>query len=106
MTREDVIALAREAGFVIDEEAYARQPNCIFHTWHMIDEGLARFAALVAASEREACARVCEEVFKDLWIIYRMGDPSKLEAKESEYVHGALDQTRLLLNAIRARGNA
>ena len=60
MNRENIIRLAREAGFVIDEKARQHQPNCIFHTHHMIDEGLTRFAALVAAAEREACAKVCE----------------------------------------------
>ena len=29
--------------------------------WHGTDEPLQRFAALVAAQEREACARLCEE---------------------------------------------
>ena len=62
MTRDDIIRLANEAGFVIDEKARQHQPNCIFHTHHMIDEGLTRFAALVAAAEREACAKVCEEL--------------------------------------------
>jgi hypothetical protein len=80
MSREEIIRMAREAGFVVDEKAQQHQPNCIFHTWHMIDEGLARFAKLVyeatfrdaniAASrtiidaavlhEREACAKVAE----------------------------------------------
>ena len=53
MTRDDIIRMAREAGFVVDEKSQQHQPNCIFHTWHMIDEALARFAALVAAAERE-----------------------------------------------------
>jgi len=61
MNREKVIELAREAGFVVDEKAQQHQPNCIFHTHHMVDELLERFAALVAAHEREACAKVCEE---------------------------------------------
>jgi hypothetical protein len=56
MARDDIIRLADEAGFVVDEKARQHQPNCIFHTHHMIDEGLTRFAALVAAQEREACA--------------------------------------------------
>ena len=43
MTREDIIAWAREAGDTLNKE------------W------LERFAALVAAAEREACAKVCEE---------------------------------------------
>ena len=50
MTRDDIIRMAREAGFVtlsINEE-----------TWIPY---LDRFAGLVAAAEREACAKVCEE---------------------------------------------
>jgi uncharacterized protein YfcZ (UPF0381/DUF406 family) len=62
MTRtNDIIAMAREAGFVVDEKAKQHQPNCIFHTHHMVDELLERFAVLVAAAEREACAKVCDE---------------------------------------------
>jgi uncharacterized protein YfcZ (UPF0381/DUF406 family) len=57
---EDIIEWAREAGFVIDEVAQQHQPNCIFHTHHMVDELLHRFAALVRADEREACAKVCD----------------------------------------------
>jgi uncharacterized protein YfcZ (UPF0381/DUF406 family) len=60
MNRDDIIRMAREAGFVIDEKAQQHQPNCIFHTHHMIDEQLKRFAALVRADEREACAEVCD----------------------------------------------
>jgi hypothetical protein len=50
---EDIIEMARDAGFVIDEKAQQHQPNCIFHTYHMIDEQLKRFATLVAAAERK-----------------------------------------------------
>lgn len=56
MTRDDIIDMAKKAGFVVDEQSRERQPNCIYHTWHMIDEGLAIFAKLVAAAEREAIA--------------------------------------------------
>jgi hypothetical protein len=48
MTREDIIRMAREAGF----------------HWHYVEgkvEELERFAALVAAEEREACAKVCDD---------------------------------------------
>ena len=61
MNREDIIRMAQEAGFVVDEKAQKHQPNCIFHTHHMVDELLERFAALVAAAEREACAKMCED---------------------------------------------
>ena len=59
MTRDEIILIAQEAGFVVDEKAQQHQPNCIFHTHHMVDELLERFAALVAAAEREAlCWRI------------------------------------------------
>ena len=46
MTRDDITRMAREAGFVGFDG----------------DNGsLRRFAALVAAAEREACAKVCEK---------------------------------------------
>ena len=48
MNREDIIKLARTAGFT--EGDLAVFPDLIVH-----------FANLVAASEREACAKLCEE---------------------------------------------
>jgi len=61
MTKEDIIKLAREAGFLIDTHAQQYQPNCILSTYGLIDENLQRFAALVAASEREACAAMFDD---------------------------------------------
>ena len=46
MTRDDFIRMAREAGF---DDFFTR------------DLALERFANLVAAHEREACAQVCEK---------------------------------------------
>ena len=57
MTKDDIIKLAREAGFLIDTHAQKYQPNCILSTHGLIDENLQRFATLVAAHEREACAK-------------------------------------------------
>ena len=48
VNREDIIRLAREAGWS-DRSIFGH------------DERLERFAALVAAAEREACAKVCED---------------------------------------------
>ncbi len=61
MTREDIIAMAREAGFMFCEKSYKNQPNCLFYGGYAVDEQLERFAALVRADEREACAKVCED---------------------------------------------
>ena len=54
MTRDDIIRMAREAG--IDAE---KDTLCRYEGWV---EPLTRFAELVAAAEREACAKVCDEV--------------------------------------------
>ena len=52
MTRDDIIRMAREAGFVEDD----------FGTLYEADvDELERFAALVAAAEREACAQMAED---------------------------------------------
>ena len=49
MTNEDIIRMAREASLVMYDYS---------------DPSLERFAALVAAVEREACAKLCEEMAK------------------------------------------
>lgn len=51
MNREDIIRMAKEAGFELD---------CCSLEWH---SRIRRFAALVAAHEREACAKLCETDF-------------------------------------------
>ena len=53
MDRDDIIRMAREADLLTTTE-----PNG-YQVW--IPENLEHFAALVAAAEREACAKVCEE---------------------------------------------
>ncbi len=55
MTRDEIIKMAREAD-LIDFRDAEDDP----HTAQMV-EFLQRFATLVAAAEREACAKVCEE---------------------------------------------
>ena len=50
MTQDEVISMARECGHWTGQ------------TVEMNDVGLERFAALVAAAEREACARECDDL--------------------------------------------
>jgi hypothetical protein len=57
MTCDDIIRLAREAGFVRVVATHA--DGSLTTTVAPIKE-LERFAALVAAAEREACAKVCD----------------------------------------------
>ena len=47
MTSDDITRMAREAGFVGMDGSHG---------------ALGRFAALVAAAEREACAKACQQV--------------------------------------------
>lgn len=53
MNREDIIRMAREAGISVFDA---------IKTVVSDQDGLERFAALVAAAEREACAKTCEEL--------------------------------------------
>jgi hypothetical protein len=51
MTKDDIIRMAETQS----------------HGWWLDDEKLERFANLVAAHEREACAQVCEELAEKEW---------------------------------------
>jgi len=61
MTREDIYEMLDKAGMHVSNDV-----NHIGRIWcsdeYPIDEELFRFAALVAAHEREACAKFCELV--------------------------------------------
>jgi hypothetical protein len=78
MNREQIIRMAREAGF----EVYGTDV-WITDGWWL--EELERFAALVAKHEREECAKVCDVL-----------------AVHPEY---ASDITKVAAQAIRARGD-
>ena len=77
MTRDDILRMAREAGF----EALGTDD------WVCFGDEIERFAALVAAAEREMCAQVCESM-----------RPSK-EEFDPRYHAGCTDSAE----AIRAR---
>ena len=55
MTQEEIVRIAREAGLALTDHGHPEG-------YAMFCERLERFAALVAAHEREACAKVCEEL--------------------------------------------
>ena len=64
MTRDEIIKLAREAGFAINTRTGDINASHGSYSW-IISRELERFAALVAAAEREACAAICEHY--DSW---------------------------------------
>ena len=82
MTREDIIRMAREAGFPDYAMGLASED-----AWQKTE----LFAALVAAAEREACAKVCDDY-----------DNPNAGLREGIWVFGT---TVALAAAIRARGS-
>jgi hypothetical protein len=58
MTRDEIIKLAREA------DPYGELGK-LYEMAELTPSTLERFAALVAAAEREACAKVCEQAAED-----------------------------------------
>ena len=63
MTRDEIIKLAREAHWAT---AHGGMPTTS-PWWDMDVPALERFAALVAAAEREGCAQVVDD-FGDEWM--------------------------------------
>ena len=56
MTREDIVEMAREAGFFIENnEIYSMSTQ----SDQELTEWIERFAALVASAEREECKKLC-----------------------------------------------
>ena len=79
MSKDDIIRMAREAGFPCDEDwvAYGL-------------EGFERFAALVAAAEREECAQVASQ-----------GTSEAVQTRTLEILQS---ERHRIATAIRARG--
>ena len=59
MNKDDIIRMAREAGGYTTEH----YPD----EWRLDVDDLDRFADLVAAAEREACAQVCEAIAQEMY---------------------------------------
>lgn len=69
MTRDDIIKMAREAGFRAGHiELYNSDPSPFVAPCSATDcmPELKRFAALVAKHEREACAKLAQETVCDV----------------------------------------
>ena len=93
MTHEEIIAMAREAG---GYESPQYPENLV-----MDEHDLARFAALVAAKEREACAQVCDAERQDFGGV--AAGPMTTDA--GKRVHEAMAAgAATCAAAIRARG--
>jgi hypothetical protein len=88
MNREELIRIAREA---CDPDKVDAWQNGF---WVLTQEELERFATLVAAAEREECAKVCEA-----GVDYE-------HPTVKGHIMENFGHSRLLAKAIRARGQA
>jgi hypothetical protein len=84
MTQEDIIRLAREAGWRVDSEGEVLEGD----GWHIQTDIVERFAELVAAAEREACAQIAHDTYEGFGV----------DAKGVDFVK------ERIIAAIRARG--
>lgn len=94
MTKDEIIQMARQAGLrPVDEFA---------GVWITYDEPIERFAALIAAEEREACANLCDKASNHWWSIAS----SNRKDREIEPAIGitAVQAASRIRDAIRARG--
>ena len=62
MTQDEIIEMARQAASHGVETHPSGEVSYVFYNEHLMS-----FAKLVAAKEREACAKVCEEL-RDDWL--------------------------------------
>ena len=88
MNREDIIRMAREAGVSIRSH---------YDETGSTPQELLRFAALVAAAERDACAKVCDETLAQHYMKQTIP-----ERDEALFLAACVDCAA----AIRARGQA
>ncbi len=94
MIRDEIIKMAREAD-LIDFRDEDDDP----HTKQMV-EFLQRFATLVAAAEREACAKVCRSEADRALFNFRNDLP-----QNESFWNGAEQMASGCENHIRARSN-
>ncbi len=95
MTREDVIRMAEQCGIPEFENNESQADN------------LERFAALVAAAEREACARSAGwlwQQFQDTKEAHERNSPELFRPEQFGFDQSTVQQSKRIMDAIRARG--
>ncbi len=95
MTQDDIIRIAREQGLPETETEGVFRVN---------SDDLGR----MLAAEREACAKLCDEIAIDMWNLYKGRPPYKgdEEGRASEFTQGRSAGADDCAEAIRSRTNA
>jgi len=83
MNREDIVRMAREAGFDVEsDEFFNYKPQ---HVFSGIEADIQRFAFLIAAAEREECAKAVEN-YAGAWDDEGYAIAQAIRARGSELV--------------------
>lgn len=113
MTRDEIISMARKAGFMDMDSLSAKVTDMFYHGFprteriHLCsDDRIERFAELVAAAEREGCVKVCDGYAVDQWNLYKGRHPYTGEesGRADPETQGRCLGAEYLADAIRARG--
>ena len=98
MTQDDIIRMADQSE--IDPYDMCEDHRVGVHR-------LMAFAALVAAAEREACAKLCDEIAIDMWNLYKGRPPYKgdEQGRASDFTQGRSAGADDCAEAIRKRSN-
>jgi hypothetical protein len=110
MTKDDIIRMAREAGFRARHiEIYGGDPVPFVAPASATDcmPELERFAAIVAAAERKACEKACAAIAIDRWNLYKGRHPytGKEDGRADSFVQGESSGASDCVEAILARGD-
>jgi len=89
MTQDEIIKMAKLAGWEMDDSCVL-EPEVI---WYISQGQLEALAKLVAEHEREACAKLCEQMWHEWLDSTEENEPNKPDAEDC-------------YRAIRARGQA
>ena len=121
MNREEIIQLAREAGFAVGLGSPVHHKLNAFaalvaaaerNSWPAEMEAMERQVNILTdalaqakAEEREACAKVADSISEDQWALYKGRPPYTGQEPEraSDYTQGKSDGAEVCAAAIRAR---
>ena len=76
MTQDEIIEMAKQAGWEMDD-SLVLEPEVL---WYICQGQIETFAKLVAQHEREACAKVCE-AYQDPFSGNAMADTIRTKGK-------------------------
>jgi hypothetical protein len=105
MTKDEIMETAKLAGWEMDD-SLVLEPEIV---WYVCQGQLESFAALVAAAEREACAKVAgwlHQQYIDTKDAHERHSPTPFEPSMFGFDQSTVHQSQRIADAIRARSQA